>query len=91
MAPTDGQILKWDELSGKYVASTDESGASAQERPETTFLGDLMTYPNQGSFGNANDIQYTRVFLYAGTTMVSMETFLEALPGEQAHEVGREA
>jgi hypothetical protein len=81
VSPTDGQFLKWDETSGKYVAVDDESGASAAERPESTFLGSLLDYPAQGSFSGADEIQYTRIYLYKDSVISSMECFLEALPG----------
>ena len=79
-APTDGQVLKWDQTLGKWKATLDLSGAS-HERPETVFLGSLLSYPNQGGASLANEIQYTRVYLHQDTVITGGEVFLETLPG----------
>lgn len=79
--PLDLQALVYNDATSKWVPGNTVSTGEQQEWPTRLFLGHLMSYPNQGSIGNASDIQYVRLWMTKGLTIVSLEAFVEQVPG----------
>lgn len=55
-----------------------QSGGGANEAPGRTCLGTVLDYPSAAGEGNAGDIQYSRIWLVAGTVIDRLEFFLDS-------------
>jgi hypothetical protein len=80
-SPVDQSGLAYDDATGKYIESSVINTVEKLEWPQRLFLGHLMSYPFKGGVNSASDLQYTRIWIPKGITIIEMECFVEEVAG----------